>query len=204
MTILSGFRHRLERHYADYKMYLAIKQLAEIRIILGAGGTVCEGFVSTDYPQLDICSKASFEKYLRPETVGVFVAEHVLEHLSLEEGAVAFGNCFLFLKPGGLLRIAVPDGFHPDPEYIDRVRPGGCGAGADGHKVIYNYRTLSSLLENAGYKVRLLEWFDEEGQFQYEKWGIELGLIRRSARFDERNKVNPLTYTSLIIDAIKP
>jgi predicted SAM-dependent methyltransferase len=204
MTILSGFRYRLEQNYASYKLLWAIKKQAEIRIILGAGATVCEGFVSTDRPQLDICSKASFEKYFRPDTVGVFVAEHVWEHLSLEDGALAFGNCFEFLKPGGVLRIAVPDGFHPNAGYIDRVRPGGCGEGAEDHKVLYDYRTLSALLENAGYKVRLLEWFDEEGKFQYENWSVEWGLIRRSSRFDERNSLTPLTYTSLIVDAIRP
>ncbi|HEY9246743.1 MAG TPA: hypothetical protein VIO11_07860 [Candidatus Methanoperedens sp.] len=32
-----------------------------------------------------------------------------------------------------------------------QVKPSGYGSGADEHKVLYNYRTLSALLENAGY-----------------------------------------------------
>jgi len=204
MRILFGIRRCFERKYLNCKLWLAIKKQAEIRIALGAGETICEGFVSTDCADLNICNKASFKKYLQPETVGVFVAEHVWEHLSLEDGARAFANCLEFLKPGGILRIAVPDGFHPDADYIGRVRPGGCGAGADDHKVLYNYRTLSALLENAGYKVKLLEWFDEQGRFQHENWNVERGLIRRSSRFDERNSANPTAYTSLIVDAIRP
>ena len=160
--------------------------------------------MSTDYPQLDICSEGSFGIFLIPQTVGIFLSEHVWEHLSLEDGARACINCFVYLKQGGLLRIAVPDGFHPDSDYIAQVKPGGYGPGADDPKVLYNYRTLSALLENAGYKVRLLEWFDEQGKFYHENWDVEGGFIERSTRFDPRNSANPTAYTSLIIDASKP
>lgn len=79
----------------------------------------------------------------------------------------------------------------------------GAGGTVD-HKVLYNYPTLSALLENAGYKVRLLEWFDEQGNFHHEDWNADEGLIRRSTRFDARNQNNPTAYTSLIIEALKP
>ena len=107
---LSLFRYWLKQEYATYKPYLAIKNQKEIRIILGADGTVNYGFVSTDYPQLDICSEISFSRYLNPQTVGIFLSEHVFEHLSRDDGARAVSNCFVYLKQGGLLRIAVPDG----------------------------------------------------------------------------------------------
>jgi predicted SAM-dependent methyltransferase len=214
---LSQFRHWFKQHRAHYKLLRGIKNKKEIRIILGSGGLVCEGFVSTDYPQLgngnddsfgkylelDICNDDSFGKYLKPQSVDVFLAEHVWEHLSQEDGSKAARNCFKYLKRGGLLRIAVPDGFHCNSDYISQVKPGGYGAGANDHKILYNYQTFSALLENAGYKVRLLEWFDEHGKFHHENWSVENGLIRRSMRFDPRNKGNSTTYTSLIIDAIK-
>jgi predicted SAM-dependent methyltransferase len=60
------------------------------------------------------------------------------------------------------------------------------------------------LLEKAGYKVNLLEWFDEQGKFHHENWDVAGGFIKRSTRFDPRNSTNRTTYTSLIIDAIKP
>lgn len=202
--LLSALRNWLKLQYADYKLLRAIKKQAEIRIVLGAGGTAYEGFVSTDYPQLDICSAVSFRRFLKPQTVGIFVSEHVWEHLSLKDAAKACSNCFLYLKQGGLLRIAVPDGFHPDSDYIAQVKPGGYGSGADDHKALYNYRTLSALLENAGYKVRLLEWFDEQGEFHYNDWEVDGGFIKRSTRFDPRNSTNNTAYTSLIIDASKP
>ena len=33
------------------------------------------------------------------------------------------------------IRIAVPDGFHADENYISIVKPGGTGEGAEDHKI---------------------------------------------------------------------
>jgi predicted SAM-dependent methyltransferase len=102
------------------------------------------------------------------------------------------------------LRIAVPDGFHPDPDYIEYVRPGGTGAGADDHKVLYNYKLLSEQLRRAGFEVTLLEYWDENGDFHFRPWSSRDGYISRSRDHDERNQNGTLAYTSLIVDAIKP
>ena len=135
MCGLMAFRDFAMSRYADYKLLLTVQKQSDIKLLLGAGGTTLEGFLSTDFPQLDICSQKSFKKFLQPDTVSIFLAEHVLEHLSLSEGSVAANNCFKFLKPGGTFRIAVPDGFHTDPSYIAHVEPNGCGPGASDHKV---------------------------------------------------------------------
>jgi predicted SAM-dependent methyltransferase len=175
-----------------------------LKIIVGSASTRQEGWISTNYPLLDLTDDRTFAALFAPGSVSNFLAEHVWEHLSLQEGAKACRNCFAFLRRGGTLRIAVPDGLHPDADYIAQVKPGGYGPGADDHKVLYNYQTLSAELEGAGYQVRLLEWFDEHGNFHYEEWNAEDGMIKRSTRFDPRNKTNPTANTSLIIDAIKP
>lgn len=197
----SSLKLRMER----FRMANVIHRLRDdIKIIVGSATTKQDGWISTDYPLLDLTNARTFAALFDSGSVSNFLAEHVWEHLSLEDGAKAVSNCFAYLNQGGLLRIAVPDGLHPDPDYIAQVKPGGYGAGADDHKVLYNYRTLSGLLENAGYKVRLLEWFDEQGTFHHENWDVKDGLIRRSTCFDPRNSVNPTAYTSLIIDASKP
>jgi len=199
---------RLSTHFAkllaDFRLLKTLQKRSDIRLLLGSGGTTLKDFVSTDFPQFDICNRKSFKKFLQPDTVSIFLAEHVLEHLSLSDGSTAASNCFEFLKPGGTFRIAVPDGFHPDPNYIAQVRPNGCGPGASDHKVLYNHHTLSVMLESVGYKVQLLEWFDHAGCFHFKEWDKDTGFIRRSTRFDPRNSVNPTAFTSLIVDAIKP
>lgn len=190
---------------AKVRLRLKVWQFRKkLRIIVGAASTQQVGWLSTDYPLLDLTDARTFASIFAAGSIGHILAEHVWEHLSPEDSARACRNCFKYLKRGGLLRIAVPDGFHPDADYIDHVKPGGCGPGADDHKVLFIYRTLSTMLENAGFKTRLLEWFDEQGKFHHENWDVEDGLIRRSTRFDPRNQTNPTAYTSLIIDASKP
>jgi predicted SAM-dependent methyltransferase len=112
-------------------------------------------------------------------------------------------NCHALLKPGGHFRVAVPDGLHPDPAYIEYARPGGSGEGIGDHKAFYIYRSLGQLLESAGFEVRLLEWFDENGAFHAVDWDPGAGYVDRSTRFDDRNRENPIAYTSLIADAVK-
>ena len=112
--------------------------------------------------------------------------------------------CYNYLKLGGYLRLAVPDGFHNKHEYIDYVKPGGHGAGADDHKVLlYNYKSFNSTFKEAGFKVKLLEYFNEERNFQFSAWNTNKGKINRSIRYDKRNNDGNPNYTSIIIDAIK-
>jgi len=143
-------------------------------------------------------------RYWKPNSIKAFVAEHVWEHLTESEAIQANANCYEFLRAGGRLRIAVPDGFHPEPGYIEYVRPGGTGLGSDDHKVLYNYQSLKKLLEQAGFIVQLLEYWDEHGHFYFKEWSSKDGHIRRSKRYDPRNQNRSLAYTSLIADAIKP
>lgn len=185
--------------------WLMYKHIDNLKLIIGASNTKQEGWISTDYPALDLSSEKSFERLLpSQECVKNFLAEHVWEHLDYYEGMQGLENCFKYLKRGGRLRIAVPDGLHPDNDYINQVKPGGYGYGADDHKMLYDYRSLSEMMTSLGFRVTLLEWFDENGKFHYEDWDISDGMIRRSTRFDSRNFENPTNYTSLIIDAIKP
>jgi predicted SAM-dependent methyltransferase len=172
--------------------------------LIGAGGTSLPGWRTTDGDILDLRNRGHFANKWKPNSRAAFLAEHVWEHLTPVDAITAVNICFEFLKPGGRLRIAVPDGWHPDPGYIERVRPGGSGPGCDDHKVLFTYESLGKLLESAGFEVQLLEYWDENRHFHQAAWSAEDGPIRRSARTDSRNAHGQLNYTSLIVDAIKP
>ena len=159
---------------------------------------------TTDKHTLDITKQGDWFKLLFFLRLDNIMAEHVWEHLTDHDTALANKNCFKYLKPGGVLRLAVPDGFNPSNEYIEYVRPGGTGPGADDHKVLYTYKSMKERLERAGFKINLLEYWDENGKFHYTDWTDEGGRIRRSRRYDPRNQDGRLHYTSLIVDAIKP
>jgi predicted SAM-dependent methyltransferase len=173
------------------------------RIILGAGYTASSGWSLTDIDTLNILKESDWKIYFKQNSIDALLAEHVWEHMTASDGLQASRLCFKFLKKDGYLRIAVPDGFHPDLAYIESVKPNGTGVGAHDHKVLFTYKTLDALLQNAGFKLLLLEYFDEMGNFHQSDWDPARGFILRSARFDSRNRDGPLKYTSLIIDAIK-
>lgn len=204
--------------YVAYKLIYSLRVLKEkfrlanaiqssrgdLKVIVGSTAARQVGWISSNYPLLDLTDSRMFAELFDSGTVSNFLADHALDYLSPEDFANAVNKTFEYLKQGGLLRITVPDGFDPDANYIDQSNLGGYGLGAGGHKVLYNYRTFSCLLENAGYKVRLLEWYDEQGIFHHENWDVDGGLIKRSMNNEPCIRDNPKAYTSLIIDASKP
>jgi predicted SAM-dependent methyltransferase len=100
---------------------------AKVRIIVGACDDRYEGWMATDKAVLDLLREADWAYYFESNPVDAILAEHVWEHLDCSAAIVAAQNCFKYLKSGGYIRVAVPDGLHPDEDYIDRVKPGGWG-----------------------------------------------------------------------------
>jgi predicted SAM-dependent methyltransferase len=109
------------------------------------------------------------------------------------------------LKPGGFLRVAVPDGRHPDPDYIEWVRVQGIGPGADDHKVLYTADTFRQVFADVGFDVKLLEYYDANGNFRKEEWDVETAPIgRRQGKTERKDDGSTMHYTSIILDARKP
>jgi len=194
----------------QYKHFVRKRALSRLssrpikKLVVGAGGTHFLGWVSAEREELNLLEESDWTQYFKENTLDCILAEHVWEHLDPKDALLAAKNCFKFLKPGAYLRVAVPDGCHPDKNYIDEVKPGGSGSGADDHKVLYTYETFRELFLSAGFDVSLLEYFDEKGKFYYKEWSESDGFIERSKRFDSRNEGGKLRYTSIALDAIKP
>lgn len=196
------FYMRLTMTLLKSYLYLLINKKAKFNV--GAGDVDLGGeWFPTDIDVLNLTSEQDWKRFLWFNKLDNIVAEHVWEHLNEVDTILANRFCFKFLKKNGTMRLAVPDGFHPDKSYIDYVKPGGHGAGADDHKILYTYKTMKERLETVGFQVKLLEYWDEEGKFHFNEWSDEEGRINRSKRYDERNRMGELKYTSLIVDAIK-
>lgn len=174
-----------------------------LKIVVGSAGVPVPGWIITDVNELDLLRPSTWAAFMAPGSVDALFAEHVWEHLRPADAVLAARTCFTFLRPGGVLRVAVPDGLHPDPAYLEAVRPGGTGPGADDHQVLYTHATLRAVFEEAGFSVTLLEHFDEDGVFQQVPWSSDGGHVLRSARHDPRNHDGTLRYTSIILDAQK-
>jgi predicted SAM-dependent methyltransferase len=182
------------------------------RVLIGAGEQRWDGWIATQKEELDLLDGATFELFFQGSYADAFVSEHTWEHLTIDEGIDAAKLCYRFLRPGGLLRVAVPDGRFPDEEYQRNVQVGGPGPPdhpASDHRVVYLAETLSDVLFQAGFQVNLLEWWDAAGQFQIRAWSTDDGPIYRSSLLDHRNqafrdRTGPPGFTSIIVDAIRP
>ena len=186
---------------ADHRRLAALEP--PVRLVIGASTRRLPGWHHTDQRYLDLVKPADWHRLFRPGTLAGLCAEHVWEHLTPDAALVAARTCHTFLAPGACLRVAVPDGLHPDPAYIDGARPGGTGGGAADHQVFYDYRSLSQVFEAVGFRTELLEYYDETGTFHRKDWTDERGHVTRSARYDSRNQGGRLVYTSVILDAVK-
>ncbi|EDM37240.1 hypothetical protein PBAL39_05558 [Pedobacter sp. BAL39] len=178
------------------------KATGPVNIIIGSEKTAYDNWLPTNIESLNLLEVSSFQNLLGDKKATKFLAEHVFEHISYTDALTALKNCYQFMEKGGTIRIAVPDGFHPNKDYIDMVKPGGHGEGAHDHKLLYDYKKLTKVLEDAGFKTTLQEYYDEQHQFHYQDWNSEDGHIIRSRRYDKRFN-EPLGYSSLIVDGKK-
>lgn len=172
----------------------------EIKINVGSGFSKYKGWFATEIETLDVTNEKHFEKYFKKKKINRILAEHVLEHLTDDELNKMADNFFKYSAQDINIRIAVPDGYHSDKNYIDIVRPGGTGEGADEHQHLFNYKSLSELFERKNFKSIPVEYWDENGKFHPGYKNDDNGFVRRSFLNDKRNQDGNPVYTSLIID----
>lgn len=109
----------------------------QIAVNLGCGGHYRKGWSNFDlYPAGPDVTRANFiEGVPLPDGAADFVYHsHVLEHLTRQDGERFLRECHRILKPGGVLRIAVPDLEDAAREYLRNVArcdAGEAGAEAD-------------------------------------------------------------------------
>ena len=73
-----------------------------------------------------------------------FLAEHIWDHMTFDDGCIAAQNCYDFLADGGYIRVAVPDANFRNEWYQGLVKVGGDGDPnhpAYTHKIVYDYIT---------------------------------------------------------------
>ena len=183
-----------------------VATLPACKIVVGSAERAEAGWIATEQDYLDLLIPSNWERFFQPASIDAILAEHVWEHLTMEQGRAAAETCYRYLKPGGHLRLAVPDGFNPDPQYRSWVCVGGASPGQieNGHQVLYTYLSLRELLESSGFRVELYEYYDEAGTFHCVDFDVRKGKIWRSRRFDQRNQNGALGFASIVLDAVRP
>lgn len=188
---------------AERRLRAAAAEGRPLKIVLG-GAAPEPDWLGSDIGFFDATDPAAWADLVGGEgRVDRLLAEHVFEHIPPEKVPAVLRNAYRYLRPGGTIRIAVPDGHNPDPDYLRNVRPGGIGPGADDHKQLFTLESLSAALEEAGFEVEPGEWFDAEGRFHEEDWPADRGHVHRSRRHGTPDKSFPFSHLSLLVDGVK-
>ena len=83
-----------------------------MRANLGCGDQICPGWINIDIVRTGpsvVAHDLSTGVPLPDASCDVVYHSHVLEHLKRPDAQFFMGECFRVLKPGGILRVAVPD-----------------------------------------------------------------------------------------------
>jgi predicted SAM-dependent methyltransferase len=140
----------------------------ELKLHLGCGEVKLDGWANVD---LVGAGAADFIWDLRESlpfpagSVNAIFHEHLLEHLTYWQGASLFGECRRLLRPGGILRVGVPDFGHyardyaGSGEFINQMRaytPTRLLALAEvaychKHLSVWDGETLISLFRDSGF-----------------------------------------------------
>jgi predicted SAM-dependent methyltransferase len=181
-----------------------------IKLNIGCGAKKYKGWLNLDKKTgFNVCLVSCWDKLgLTENSVDNILSEHMLEHLSDEDRHLCVKHFYYYLKPGGIARIAVPDGYRPNPttenpdaKSVDIFVPGQ--GRMKGHKYCYTLDTLCALFAEHGFvDYTPVEYYDENGVFHKNSWTRENGFVKRSYDFDKRNrdKKRKVKVTSLFVD----
>lgn len=168
-------------NYRRILILIPISQNKRIKVIFGAALTSQKGWYSTNEQWLDISSSSDWDNLFKNKIlIESAIAEHVFEHLTRDEMKCALTLIIKHMVVGGRLRIAVPDGYNPDPVYIKNVGINGIGADAQDHKQILNFDYLKQVMEETGFEVYLREGYLSNGKLVINSINDEHGRIIRS------------------------
>lgn len=140
---------------------LASGPLPVVRLDLGGGEiSAREGFISIDRRNGREVFPLAFPDAIAEE----IVASHVLEHFSMRDTADVLKEWVRVLKPGGLLRIAVPNLTwileHPEHPHFEGYLMGGQTDSNDFHHALFTEQKLRTLMAGAGL-VDVFPWVSE-------------------------------------------
>jgi predicted SAM-dependent methyltransferase len=206
---LRSYEKRLRYAWRRQEIRLPLLLGQPLRIIVGAALTHQKGWYSTNEQWLDIASEQCWTDVFKGKALLTHVvAEHVFEHLTEPQARSALALIHRHMLPGALIRIAVPDGYHPDPGYLAQVGIAGKGPDAEDHKQLLNADSLRRLLEDAGFTARQLEGYRADGHLLLSEFDGRDGFIQRS-RGNPENMRGVAGWdfvdanTSLIMDGVK-
>jgi len=165
-------------HSKGVRQAKVLRNRDDLKLNFGCGPDIKPGYIN-----VDLCEGADLRLDLREpmpfqaNACAIVHSEHFLEHLAYPHQAMHFlAECFRVLRPGGILRVGVPDSEWPirayarDPyfvawfDYVRRAWPRSDSVNTDmecvnysfrqdgEHKFGYDYETLKRNLAMVGFE----------------------------------------------------
>lgn len=136
-----------------------------LKLHLGCGPRVIPGFIHVDAqaaPHVDVVGPVDRLEGFETDSADLIYASHVLEHFGRHEVQAVLNEWFRVLRPGGQLRLAVPDfaavvqryeseGLKDGTSGLVGLICGGQRNAYDFHKIIFDEPFLTALLRRAGF-----------------------------------------------------
>lgn len=155
------------------QQFIRRRAITSLKLLnVGCGPNPHPDFINLDYhwnSTIDICWDITKRSYpIQSNTLEGIYTEHCLEHISFKDFEKNMHEFYRMLKPGGTVRIIMPDG----ELYLDIYQRKKAGENVHmpyeehyitpmaringifrnhGHKFIYDFATVKSLLEKAGF-----------------------------------------------------
>jgi predicted SAM-dependent methyltransferase len=142
----------------------------QLKLHLGCGSCHLNGYHNIDIiyrPGVDVIDNVLHLRRYKPNTVDLIYASHVLEHIGRWEYPRALERWCEILKPGGTLRLAVPD-FEAvcrrylktgDLREVSGLLYGGQDYDQNFHKWCWDMKTITKDLIAAGFaEVERYDW----------------------------------------------
>lgn len=148
-----------------------IAVMEEVKLNLGCYDKQLPGFINVDIrPECnpDVVDDAATLKKFNKDSVDLIYSSHCLEHFPRDEVVTVLNRWYEVLKPGGVLRLAVPDFEALCKRYmytgdVLEVRNSILGSAKhdyDFHYHLFDFEYLSGLLFDAGFDVvERFDWF---------------------------------------------
>jgi len=173
-----GLRGRIRRRLGFLKRRLVKPPWPQavdrvVRVHIGCGPVNAPGFINVDaqpYPHVHVVTERIEElSFLDDGTADLIYASHVVEHIPGAELARVLEGFRRKLKPGGVLRLSVPDFDGLLAIYTDNDRDiavianplmGGQRSRFDFHCSVFTRRSLTALLTAAGFR-NVRDWRPE-------------------------------------------
>lgn len=134
-----------------------------MKLHLGCGSKILDGYINIDVrplPGVHVVSSIDNLSMFSDEAVNVIYCCHVLEHLSRHTVQSALKEWYRVLKPGGIVRISVPN-FEAIVQHYNQNKDlskllgllyGGQSYPENYHYNIWDMNSMTNLLESVGFK----------------------------------------------------